>query len=198
MRLSYWPLLLLIASVGLSACNAAISDHPMFQEAERSSKVVLEDGLWFLVKDDCAVEPAQPTSAWPKCADWVILGGGKAIKSSDSKPQEGPEDVFIADGQPPLIQARIKTNGSDVAYGFLALEPQAFSGAGKITDVKVWMVPCGIDQAPEAATPKVQPYPGFTEDCHPNSVDALRAAASKGPSKITDVVEWKWVRAETP
>jgi hypothetical protein len=190
---------LLVAAAGpLGACNAAISNHPMFQESERSSKLVLEDGLWLLVEPDCAIDTAKPTQSWPKCSDWVIINHNVAVKSSDNKPDEDPEDVFIVEGKPPLIQAKVKMNGADFVYAFLALEPQASSPAGKITDGKVWIVPCGVDEAAEGANPKVRPYPGFTEDCMPQSVDALRAAAAKGPAKASDVAEWKWVRAATP
>jgi len=182
----------------LGACNAALSDHPMFLDSDRSTKLVIEDGLWFRVGPGCAVYPSKPTDSWPKCADWVIFDHNLAVKSSDSKPGEGPEDVFIVDGTPPIIQARVRTNGSDVVYGFLALDAKAHSAAGRITDGKVWMVPCGIDEATSGATPKVRPYPGFNKDCMPQSVDALRSAASKGPAKSSDVVEWKWVRPATP
>jgi hypothetical protein len=197
MRLS-WALLLIAASAALGACNAAISDHPMFPESERSSRLVLEDGLWLLVEPDCDVDTAKPTETWPKCADWVVINHNVALKSSDNKPNEEPEDVFIVEGKPPLIQAKTKMNGSDLVYAFLALEAQASSSTGRITDAKVWMVPCGVEEPTEDATPKVKPYPGFTEDCMPQTVAALRTAAAKGPSKDTDVAEWKWVRAATP
>jgi len=170
----------------------------MFAESERSSKIHLEDGLWFRVDADCNVDISKPKISWPKCANWMILSRGVEVKTSDSKPGDEPEDVFIVDGKPPLIQARIKTNGKDVAYGFLALKAQAYSAKGTVTDGKAWPVPCGIDEATEGAAPKVTPYPGFNKDCMPQSVDALRAAAAKGPAKGNDVVEWKWVRAETP
>ena len=191
-------LILLAISASLGACNAALSDHPMFPESERSSKLVLEDGVWVLVKPDCTVDAAKLPDSWPNCADWVIFNHNAAVKSSDKKSDDGPEDVFIVDGKPPLIQAKMKMNGTDVVYGFLALDAVSFSKAGKITDGKVWMVPCGIDEATEGATPKVRPYPGFSEDCMPQSVAALRAAAVKGPSKPSDVAEWKWVRVATP
>jgi hypothetical protein len=191
-------LLLIAAAAALGACNAAISDHPMFQESERSSKLVLEDGTWLLVEPECDVDTAKPVESWPKCADWIVLSHNVAVKSSDNKPNEEPEDVFIVEGKPPLIQAKMKMNGSDLVYAFLALEAQAVSPSGKITDGKVWMVPCGIDEAVEGASPKVRPYPGFTEDCMPQTVDALRAAATKGPAKSSDVAEWKWVRPATP
>jgi hypothetical protein len=190
-------LLLIAVAAALSACNAAVSDHPMFKEAERSARLTLEDGLWLLVEADCDVDTAKPTESWPKCADWIILSHNVAVKNSDNKPDE-PEDVFIVEGKPPLIQAKVKTNGSDIVYAFLAFETQARSASGKITDGKVWMVPCGVDESTEGATPKVRPYPGFTKDCMPQTVKALRAAAAKGPSKASDVAEWKWVRAATP
>lgn len=170
----------------------------MFAEAQRSSKLSLEDGLWYLVKPDCTFEAAQPKESWPKCVDWVILRDHTAVKSSDTKPGEAPQDLFIVDGKPPLIQAKIDTNGSKEVYGFLALEARTRSPSGRITSADVWMVPCGIDQSASGATPQIKPYPGFTQDCRPTSVDALRAAAAKGPAQGSDVVQWKWVRAEAP
>ena len=170
----------------------------MFQEAERSAKLNIEDGLWFRVDAECDVDTAKARTEWPKCADWVIVRGNQALKSNDTKADEPPQDIFIVDGKPPLIQAKIQTNGSADSWGFLALEPRSYSPAGRITSAAVWMVPCGIDESTDAATPKIKPYPGMTEDCHPTTVAAIRASADKGPSKSSDVVRWTWVRAEAP
>jgi hypothetical protein len=170
----------------------------MFGDGERSATIRVEDGLWFSVDAKCLVDVSQPKETWPKCAEWVIVSGNKVVKGLDSKPEDQPQDLFIVDGTPPLIQTKMETNGSKAVYGFLALEAKSRSASGRITDADLWMVSCGIDEAAEGATPKVQPYPGFSDDCRPSSTDALRAAAAKGPAKASDVAEWKWVRAEAP
>ena len=190
-------LLLLAACAAVSACNMAMSDKPMFAEAERSSALVLEDGLWFRVDPDCDVDVAGPKDKWPECADWVIISGSKAVKSSDTKSaDEEPQDVFIADGMPPLIQAKIEANGSPSGYGFLAFEPKGHSPAGRITDLEAWPVACGAEAGEAGTTAKITPYPGFSDECRAESVQALRSAAGKGRSPSAELAEWKWVRAE--
>jgi len=196
MRLRLLGLLGLSALLG--ACNVAMSDMPLFADAQRSSTLLLEDGIWTLDKPDCAADLAKPRKDWPACVDWMIVGGNKALLGSDSKPGDGPEDILIVDGKPPLLQAKVTTSGSPPTWGYLVFHPQVVSKAGTITAVEVWAVACGTQEPGGGASPKIHPYPGFNEECRTTSVDALRAAASKARAADTETVTWRWVRAEKP
>ena len=175
-----------------------MSDKPLFGETQRSPTLILEDGIWTLDKPDCAADLAKPRKDWPACVDWVIVGGNKALLGSDSKPGDGPEDILIVDGKPPLLQAKVTTSGSPPAWGYLVFHPQGAAKTGRITAVEVWAVACGTQEPGSAASPEIHPYPGFSEECRTTSIDALRAAASKERAADTETVTWRWLRAERP
>ncbi|MGH6658187.1 MAG: hypothetical protein ACREBM_00890 [Sphingomicrobium sp.] len=179
----------------LGACNVALSEQPLFPEAQRSSTLVLEEGLWLMVDDECETDTAKPRDRWPSCADWMVLKGGKVANVSDTEPGEEPLEVFIVDGTPALIQGKVKTNGAKNFYGYLAIEPVAYSPANKLAVINVWPVPCGIQDAKGGPGAKITPYPGFGEECRTTSVDALRAAAARGRAPGEDVVQWRWIRS---
>jgi hypothetical protein len=109
------------------------------------------------------------------------------------KPDEPAEDVFIADGRPPILQIRISEG-----FGFGAFEAKSFGADGKITGLAAWMVKCGVDvhgTGPGNAG-EIRPYPGFDAQCHPSSADALRAAAAVSRPPAGEEDRWTWVRAE--
>ena len=182
----------------LGGCNVAMSDKPLFAEAQRSPTLLLADGIWTLDKLDCVADLAKPRKEWPKCVDWVIVSDNKAVLGSDSKPGDGPQDIMIVDGKPPLLQAKVTTTNSPPAWGYLVFNPQSAAKNGRITAVQVWAVACGTEEPGEGSNPKIHPYPGFTENCRTASVEALRAAASKERPASNQTVTWKWLRAETP
>lgn len=190
--------LLVLACVLLGGCNAVIADHPLFVEADRSTTLSLEDGIWYRVDPECDVDLAKPRADWPNCADWMIFKDSRAILSSDPKADEETEDLMLVDGNPPLIQARVRTNGSATVYGFLALEPVKRSASGKLILVDVWAVPCGTQEAGAGPSAKITPYPKISEECRTDSAEAVRAAAPKGRKSDEDLVRWQWVRAEGP
>jgi hypothetical protein len=128
----------------------------------------------------------------------VIVSQSKAVLGSDSKPGDGPEDILIVDGKPPLLQAKVTTTGSPPAWGYLVFHPQVVSKTGRITTVQAWAVACGTEEPRGGNSPKIHPYPGFDENCRTTSVEAVRAAASRERAPDTETVTWKWLRAEAP
>jgi hypothetical protein len=184
-------------SLLLGACNVAMSDKPLFGDAQRSSALVLEDGIWTLDEPDCKADLGKPRKDWPNCVDWIIVGGSKALVGSDSKPGDGPEDILIVDGNPPLLQAKVTTSGSPPTWGYLVFHSLGNSKTGRVTAVEVWPVACGTQEG-NAANPKIHPYPGFSEECRTTSIDALRAAAARERPADTETVTWRWLRPEAP
>ena len=187
-------IVLLGAMVLLSACNIAVSKKPMFAESQRSATLLLEDGLWMHSDKDCAVDTAKPRAEWPKCGDWIIVAANRAVGTSDMKPDEPTQDIFLVDGTPPLIQANVRINDKDAFYAFVVVEP-TYSPARRIVAVNAWPVRCGIQDAPDG---KVKPWPGFNKDCQPDSIATLRKAARKSQADPSGVITWTWVRAEKP
>lgn len=191
MSLKHWLPLFLCAALG--ACNMATSNEPLFADAQRSSALFLQDGLWTHEDPECSVDVSKPKTDWPKCAGWIIVKDSKIVAGSEMKPDEGAQDVFMVDGKPPLIQALVKVNGGESKsfYGYLVLRPMDRSAAGRITRLEIWPVPCGTTKA----SGDVSPYPGFDKDCRTKSIKALRSAASKPMSAEITPIPLKWVRA---
>jgi hypothetical protein len=187
--------ILLFACAALGACNMAMSEKPLF--ADRSSSVLLQDGLWTRPDSKCIADLTQPKEKWPKCAGWMLLKDSKVVAGSDMKPDEGAQDVFIVDGKPVLVQAVIKMSGperSESFYGYFILEPKDRSSDGRVTAIEFWPVPCGTTK-PDGS---VSPYPGFDKDCRTTSVPALRDAAARPRGAEVEPMLLKWVRAEAP
>nr|NUR38400.1 hypothetical protein [Sphingomonas sp.] len=187
--------IVLFVCTALGACNMTMSGKPLF--GQRSSSVILQDGLWTRPDAKCAADLSQPKEKWPKCAGWMLLKDSKVVAGSDMKPDEGAQDVFIVDGKPVLVQAVIKMSGperSESFYGYFILEPKARSSEGRVTAIEFWPVSCGTTKQDGS----VSPYPGFDKDCMTTSVPALRAAAEKPRDADVEPMSLKWVRAETP
>jgi len=191
----YFRAVALVGMLLLGACNMAISDHPMFGEKQRSKKVVLENGIWLQAKDDCVFDRKLPKEEWPTCAGWLELRDNRVVAASDASEGELPQAILIVDGKPPLVQAPVETRPNITIYGYLAIEPILYSKLHRVTEARIWPIPCGISIG-TGASPKVDPYPGFSAECIPTTVEALRHAASKGPADPSDVVNVVWI--DTP
>jgi len=191
MRILTW---LLPASLALGACNMAISDHPMLIDEPRSA-IKFKDGLWVAEDPDCKFSVKRPVRSWPKCANWLVLGNGKVVGGPDPKPGEVPAELVIAEGQPPILEFPLKDDGEKTAkgYAYLAIE-RTGSDAGGVTAINLWAVACGTERVP-GSTREIDPYPGIDNDCHPQSVNALRAAAVASRPATSKVGRMKWIRA---
>jgi hypothetical protein len=183
------PVMLPLAVLALSACNMAFSEKPLFAPDQRSSALVLENGLWVAVEVDCQVDFDTSKESWPECAKWAVVSGNKIVK-----PQSDAQDVFMIDGKPPIIQGDYSNKRKKV-YAFIGFEPKAFSPPGRIVALEMWPIPCGTF---EDGSAKVRPFPGFSDECYAESMNAVRLAASKPPPVRAHVIHWKWVRPDGP
>jgi len=191
MRILVWLLPLCAA---LTACNMAISDHPMLAGQPKSA-LELKDGLWTLDDPDCKFDHRRPVHRWPKCAGWMILKDGRIVGGKDAKRGEVPVELLIADGTPPILEFPLKDEGKKVAegYAYIAIEPTA-NDAGRVTTMNFWIVGCGTEKVP-GSTSEIDPYPGIDKDCHPLSIDALRAAATLSRPSPEKLGRIRWIRA---
>lgn len=180
----------------LAACNLAISDKPLLTEADRSA-VRLKDGYWAIAEQDCRFDAAQPVDGWPKCADWVVIAGNQIVRERDKNVFGVEPALLIADGKPLIMQVFSKSeNGGTPFYTFAAIEPTTITASGQTAAMDVWIVECRPD--PSRATPGVPAvgqYPGFDDDCRPDSIDALRNAAAAGRPHQDEMIVARWVRA---
>lgn len=196
MRTLVWLLSLCAA---LSACNMAVSDHPMLA-GEPRSPLELKDGVWLAEDKDCKVNTERPARRWPKCADWFLIRQGKIVGAPGAKPGELPVDIIIADGQPPLLEFPLKEEDETTAkgYAYIALEAVRFDPVGAATELRLWPVACGVEEHSEGVQDNIRHFPGMDKDCHPASVAVLRTAAAAGPQGQGDNRKkggLRWVRA---
>ncbi len=169
----------------------------MYSESQRSATILLEDGLWVRSDPECSFDRGKPKNEWPNCADWIVVSGHFAVGGSNKKAGETPDDIFIAEGDPAILQAKLRINNEATeTYLFAVINPVARADSGLVTSVDAWAVACGTETAGSGSSPNIEPYPGFDKDCHPESVEALRKAALKSPTAET--LRWEWVRPEQP
>ncbi|MEO6255688.1 MAG: hypothetical protein ABIO69_02665 [Sphingomicrobium sp.] len=189
MRTSLWLLPLCTA---LSACNMAVSDHPMFSAKDRLT-TPLKDGLWVADDPDCAFDINLPKEKWRNCAIWTIISGNKFVEFSAAKGEDRPLGFLVAGGQPPIVQIDTIEDGQH-AYLFVAVDPTGRDAAGAVTSLNLWGIACGTVKT--AGSNQVDPYPGIDKACHPLSTDALRAAALASRPTTKEPDRMQWVRAE--
>ena len=193
MRILSW---LLPTCVALSACNMAVSDHPMLSAAPRSG-LKFKDGLWALEDSDCKFDVQRPTPQWSKCALWFALRNNTIVDGPDRKPGERDVQLIIAAGEPPILEAPEEDpDNKKTSYSYLALEPMNSDSSGYVIGLRTWFVACGFERkgSIDDRPAYVKHFEGMDKDCHPTSVEAIRAAARVGPQGAKKL-RWRWIRA---
>lgn len=205
--------------LSLSGCGVAVSDRPMFTDADTVGAPSLENGVWLMPDkggDDaslCAVDVAKPVSTWPKCAAWALYRDGIWYERDGetgiaTKPVAG--SVLIAGGDIAIVQVRFDDpDGNDAssgnppeppAYFFAAFDDKPVGADARLRSVKLWIVMCGT---PKPNTPgndedvpeNLMRFAGFDEQCRPDSAATLRAAARLSRTPETKLATFRWARA---
>jgi hypothetical protein len=179
-RLLLLPLLL-AAAAGLGACNAAVSDRPLFSARDARGAPALKPGLWAMVEDEpCDLERVA-TDPWPACAKPVVITARTIAGPEKDKP---PLPYVLAAGSPRILQLAMKDDDepNETFWFYLALEPEP--GTGPVTEATAWLVQCGPPPENQPTQLTEQPLPGMSiEDktCYAAAAGAIRDAA--GPSR---------------
>jgi hypothetical protein len=198
----------------------AVSDKPMLTAADTAGAPQFESGVWLMPdkgeeagEPPCAVDVAQPVSSWPRCAGWALYQGGTWFERDGetgiaTKPVAA--SVEVAGGDIALVQIRFDDPDGDLpsegtppeppAYFFAAFDHKPVDASARLRSVELWIVMCGIEkpQAPGAdddAPRELLRFAGFDEECRPDSVAALRAAAEKSRAPDTKLARLRWARA---
>jgi hypothetical protein len=169
----------------LGGCNIALSNKLLFSPDQRSSTLVLEDGLWASVESNCPIDFTKPKEDWPGCAEWAVVQGNRIVE-----PQSDAQDIFMIDGAPPLIQGD-DSNKQRKIYAFLGFKPTSLSPSGRIVALDMWPIPCGTF---EEGSAKVRPFPGFNDECYAETIEAVRSAANHPAPVDQHVISWKRIR----
>jgi len=154
-------------------------------------------GLWVGQDPVCSFDSALPKERWPKCASWFLVDANSIAAGKDAEPKDMPIPLLLAEGQPPIVQVLGKADENKPAYFFLALRAEDVAQPNEIAAVTLRWVACGTQSqgdAKKGTAGELVHFPGLDKDCHPLTVDALRAAALATPTK--DEMHWAWVRSD--
>lgn len=199
----------LLILILVSGCDVAMSEKPIFTGADTAGAPQFENGVWLLEDDsDCHVDPAQPASRWPECANWIVFRDGQLferVREGDIAVKRIENAVLIVSGDVGLAQIEYRSSGG------LAVEPPvyffaAFENIDKpptlpLRSIALWSVMCGTRPGePGKAASDDHPgelvrFPGFDEKCQPGSQDALRAAALASRPSGEPRLRAIWMRA---
>jgi hypothetical protein len=172
------PLLILLAALVLTACNAVVSEKPLFSARDAPE---LKPGLWVLMEDaTCQFDPANPPDRWPECASRLVFDGRTMSDPAGERP---PLPYVFARGTPRILQLQMSERegaGEERSlYLYLAVKPEA---GRPVTAAEAWLVQCG--PPPEGATGGNKlteaPLPGLTirdQTCFAVKAPAVRNAA---------------------
>ncbi|MGH6633812.1 MAG: hypothetical protein ACREB0_10655, partial [Sphingopyxis sp.] len=140
----------------LGGCDVAVSEKPMFTDADTVGAPPLENGVWLMpekIEDDaspCAVDVAKPVSTWPKCAAWALYRNGQWFERDGetgiaTKPVAG--SVLITGGDIAIVQVRFDDPDGDAAssddppgpsaYFFAAFDDKPVDASTKLRSVKL-------------------------------------------------------------
>lgn len=195
-------LLIALAALSLSACNAAISERPLFSARDARGATGLKPGLWAMIENTgqpCPFDAARPPSPWPGCAKPVMIS---ADTIGDLSQGENVMAYVFAKGRPRILQVEMKDQGiaDEAVYAYLAVEPTP--GSGPVTEFTGWMVQCGPPGGGEGHSTGLTAHPlrGMTirnHTCFASSARAIRSAAI--PSREWDhTIRVVWVGTRAP
>jgi hypothetical protein len=200
--------LALALAAGLGGCNLVSTVEPMFGPNEPREKV--RDGVWALTNEACEFSDAKPIKDWPDCVAPVVITGDQAVTWDPEKKRRVEAKVVWTLGPPPVAQERLqfdpeptKPKQSDHIFVYSGFEVLKRDAAGRAVEIGAWSVICGpprrrttdgktVDDAGRSE----RPFPGIgtDEDCTPQSLAALRGAASASRPYEKHPLHLRWVR----
>lgn len=170
-------LLAFAAGLSLTACNAAVSDRPLFSAHDARGAPALKPGLWAMVQEEPCNLDRVATDPWPACAKPVVITARTIAGPEKDKP---PLPYVLARGTPRILQLAMKDDDApkETFWFYLALEPGA--GTGPVTEATAWLVQCGPPPENQPTQLTEQPLPGMTirdKTCYAGDAGAIRDAA---------------------
>jgi hypothetical protein len=197
----------------LSGCGMAVSDKPMFEQADTAGAPQFEDGVWLMPEfddeKDCAVDTARPVSQWPDCAEWAVHRDGQWLAregNSGIVTKAVPRDaVIVSNGDIAIVQLESDKSPAEdgtvdpTPYSFIAFDNKP-AATKKLRTITFWIVMCGTYEDSgtddEDAPAKLIRFPGFDEKCRPASMQVLRDAARLSrPAASVELPAFHWARA---
>lgn len=181
--------------MGLGACSVVGSDKPLFGAADAAGAPVLRPGVWAMPESDCkGFDPAAPATAWPDCANLIIVGpdtlsGNERQDDGSIKKRSLP--YILAAGDPRVLQLATPPDRKpeQPAYLYVGVRPGKKDTEGRVIEGDVWLVLC---EQPRSDHPfdkrPPHPLPGLTQ-----RGDSVCVATAQGPVRAATAATEKWL-----
>jgi hypothetical protein len=187
--------LILCGAMLLSACgNLVTSEKPLFGKAEERGAPKFKRGVWIGRDTECVFDETRPMKDWPKCADPFVVGRRGLTDPALLKELGG--GAILAAGSPLILQL-----GDKPSFFYVAIEPTARDGRGRVTAFSAWPVLCGPPPKPiegdegRKLTRKLAAGLEISGDnCLARTASAVRGAAGSSKSWNDGVTGPHWVR----
>ena len=208
---------LLIAIAGLillSACNAVVTEQPLFTAADEAGAPPLKPGVWLLFEQpDCKADLDLPLDEWPDCAGGGVIHPGEVIDHDQKAPKgvwEHSPFIFAA-GEPRIAQLQVKehvsSGGEDqlkLTYSYAGARATRQDAQGRIVALTYWFVVCGPPppkdkDGNDTAMGTLKPFPGLRmkpgdATCTTDSKEVVRSAAVASEAYKQGPLDARWLR----
>jgi len=217
-------ILIVLAALGLGACNEVYSRTPLLPETFQQGDPQLRSGLWQLSDGaafNCPFDIRQRIARWPDCAVAFDYRSGQFWAVSRRQRIQA-FSVRLAPGEPILVQEHwsldalkdprtpepVNADNPLFGWSYSALTVVKTDAADRITEAKMVEAQCGplpanadpaaADGKPRRASVSDRPFPGLTivgADCVAKDLDAVRTALSLSAS-LGEPQTIRWIRDE--
>lgn len=183
-----------------SACVIVGSDKPLFTAADAQG-MALRPGLWTMPDDTCKYDPVQPVSAWPSCANGMVLTATQLTGGFGKSDPPQTMAYLLAGGDPPVVQVTAPPDRKpdDPYFIYAGLRPGRTDSSGRIVEARVWLAACFKPPTDLNSKAAPRPFVGLTlkkgaSYCKAVEPEAVRNAVAK--SEVLSVKGDKlWVAA---
>ena len=172
-----WPVIFLM--LGLSACNMAYSERPLFQPTASEPAIALRPGIWVL---EC---PDTPPALREPCRErGYAVVTERGLSFEDHGELEAPQAVALFDGVPVILQMPLEMQPGHQAFAFAGTSIISRDDLGRPTELRWWPVLCGppnVNDEQDIRFPTQEPWPGMQmvgDDCIATTSQAVRQAAT--------------------
>ena len=193
-------LLIVLAALGLSACNLVYTEKPLWTAADSRGAPKLKPGVWINPKPDCVFEPTQ--TPLPECAHAASV----TAEAFGPPPGEAPVPagepdrlpyVLVA-GDPLVMQVELDLKKATRRWLYVGVRPMKTDRRGRIVEMRFWLAQCG-PPPPKGGERFVtnEPLAGLKvveNDCIPESAAAVFRAAKASEAWDEDKDSVRWLR----
>jgi hypothetical protein len=184
----------------LTGCeNYVVSEKPWFRSEHAAGVQQVRSGWWVVDDADCPVDPNVGSTAWPDCANLMLVPEDWAgvMHAADGT------ELLLARGDPMIAQYEL-VSASDAAvpsqHGYLYFGVNALKRdeQGRAVALNYWPALCGPPRSDRPVAATRRPWPGLhvrrQGGCLAKDLEALRGAIKLSGALSTDPFKARWVR----